>query len=86
MTKSQPDDGVVVRAADSISESADDEASKSKLKDTLVLGSLFGLWYLFNIYFNIYNKQVAFRISDTCIFMFYLIDYSFVVFLIVSFV
>lgn len=26
--------------------------------DTLVLGSLFGLWYLFNIYFNIYNKQV----------------------------
>ncbi|KAK1359689.1 Phosphoenolpyruvate/phosphate translocator 1, chloroplastic [Heracleum sosnowskyi] len=56
--KSQSDDTVVVRAADSISESADDEASKSKLKDTLVLGSLFGLWYLFNIYFNIYNKQV----------------------------
>ncbi|CAI9787307.1 unnamed protein product [Fraxinus pennsylvanica] len=26
--------------------------------DTLVLGTLFGLWYLFNIYFNIYNKQV----------------------------
>ncbi|EFJ05868.1 hypothetical protein SELMODRAFT_172535 [Selaginella moellendorffii] len=25
---------------------------------TLQLGSLFGLWYLFNIYFNIYNKQV----------------------------
>ncbi|KAG0535586.1 hypothetical protein BDA96_04G378700 [Sorghum bicolor] len=25
---------------------------------TLWLGSLFGLWYLFNIYFNIYNKQV----------------------------
>ncbi|CAK9195478.1 unnamed protein product [Sphagnum troendelagicum] len=25
---------------------------------TLRLGSLFGLWYLFNIYFNIYNKQV----------------------------
>ncbi|TKY73509.1 Phosphoenolpyruvate/phosphate translocator 1 [Spatholobus suberectus] len=25
---------------------------------TLELGSLFGLWYLFNIYFNIYNKQV----------------------------
>ncbi|WOH05256.1 hypothetical protein DCAR_0624670 [Daucus carota subsp. sativus] len=47
-----------VKAADSISESADDEASKSKFKDTLVLGSLFGLWYLFNIYFNIYNKQV----------------------------
>ena len=26
---------------------------------TLWLGSLFGLWYLFNIYFNIYNKQVC---------------------------
>lgn len=25
----------------------------------LVLGSLFGLWYLLNIYFNIYNKQVS---------------------------
>lgn len=25
---------------------------------TLYLGCLFGLWYLFNIYFNIYNKQV----------------------------
>ncbi|CAL9049281.1 phosphoenolpyruvate/phosphate translocator 1, chloroplastic [Musa acuminata AAA Group] len=28
------------------------------LLQTLLLGSLFGLWYLFNIYFNIYNKQV----------------------------
>ncbi|WOL11741.1 phosphoenolpyruvate/phosphate translocator 1, chloroplastic [Canna indica] len=28
------------------------------LMQTLQLGSLFGLWYLFNIYFNIYNKQV----------------------------
>jgi hypothetical protein len=27
------------------------------LAATLKLGSLFGLWYLFNIYFNIYNKQ-----------------------------
>ncbi|KAL1554164.1 triose phosphate/phosphate translocator, non-green plastid, chloroplastic-like [Salvia divinorum] len=31
---------------------------KSSSMDTVVLGSLFGLWYLFNIYFNIYNKQV----------------------------
>ncbi|KAI7747422.1 hypothetical protein M8C21_014991, partial [Ambrosia artemisiifolia] len=30
----------------------------SKTTETLVLGLLFGLWYLFNIYFNIYNKQV----------------------------
>ncbi|XP_076887647.1 phosphoenolpyruvate/phosphate translocator 1, chloroplastic-like [Bidens hawaiensis] len=55
----QSDDGFLVKAADS--SSADDvEADKSKklLLDTLVLGSLFGLWYLFNIYFNIYNKQV----------------------------
>jgi solute carrier family 35 protein E1 len=29
------------------------------LMKTLWLGSLFGLWYLFNIYFNIYNKQVS---------------------------
>ncbi|VFQ95638.1 unnamed protein product [Cuscuta campestris] len=49
--------GVEVRAT-SVPESAG-EASQSKgLMDTLVLGSLFGLWYLFNIYFNIYNKQV----------------------------
>ncbi|KAK1357842.1 Phosphoenolpyruvate/phosphate translocator 1, chloroplastic [Heracleum sosnowskyi] len=54
--------GVRVKAADSISLSADDddvdEVSTSKFKDTLVLGLLFGLWNLFNIYFNIYNKQV----------------------------
>lgn len=29
------------------------------LHQTLLLGSFFGLWYLFNIYFNIYNKQVS---------------------------
>ena len=28
------------------------------LTKTLQLGALFGMWYLFNIYFNIYNKQV----------------------------
>ncbi|CAK9137588.1 unnamed protein product [Ilex paraguariensis] len=50
-------ESVEVRAT-SVPESAE-EAPKSKaLADTLVLGSLFGLWYLFNIYFNIYNKQV----------------------------
>ncbi|KAL8261049.1 hypothetical protein R6Q59_025098 [Mikania micrantha] len=31
---------------------------KSRTAEMLVLGLLFGLWYLFNIYFNIYNKQV----------------------------
>ncbi|CAA2956026.1 phosphoenolpyruvate phosphate translocator 1, chloroplastic [Olea europaea subsp. europaea] len=52
-------EGFVVRAT-SVPESAGaGESPKSKgIGDTLVLGSLFGLWYLFNIYFNIYNKQV----------------------------
>ncbi|CAL5203319.1 unnamed protein product [Lathyrus oleraceus] len=40
------------------SESAAESADSSSLLKTLQLGSLFGLWYLFNIYFNIYNKQV----------------------------
>ncbi|KAL7191946.1 hypothetical protein ACSBR2_023925 [Camellia fascicularis] len=48
-------DGFEVRAA---SESAGESAKSSSLTSTLQLGSLFGLWYLFNIYFNIYNKQV----------------------------
>ncbi|XP_009595321.1 phosphoenolpyruvate/phosphate translocator 1, chloroplastic [Nicotiana tabacum] len=50
-------DGVEVRAT-SVPESAGDAPTSKPLTDTLVLGSLFGLWYLFNIYFNIYNKQV----------------------------
>ncbi|XP_048445918.1 triose phosphate/phosphate translocator, non-green plastid, chloroplastic [Pyrus x bretschneideri] len=32
--------------------------SGSSLFKTLELGALFGLWFLFNIWFNIYNKQV----------------------------
>ncbi|KAL1814673.1 hypothetical protein ACET3Z_017247 [Daucus carota] len=48
----------VKAAADSITESSDDESFVSKFKDTLVLAFLFGLWILFNVYFNIYNKQV----------------------------
>lgn len=31
---------------------------EAKLAETLQLGVLFGLWYMFNICFNIYNKQV----------------------------
>ncbi|KAL9314119.1 hypothetical protein ACSQ67_019571 [Phaseolus vulgaris] len=38
-------------------------AENSQLLKTLQLGALFGLWYLFNIYFNIYNKQVLPQIS-----------------------
>lgn len=52
-------DGVVVRATAESAGAAETPKSKS-VRDTLVLGSLFGLWYLFNIYFNIYNKQVVF--------------------------
>lgn len=45
--------------ATSVPDSAgDSSAESSSLLKTLQLGSLFGLWYLFNIYFNIYNKQV----------------------------
>jgi solute carrier family 35, member E1 len=57
----------VVRAA---SESAAGDVNPEPKEDggsllqTLQLGSLFALWYLFNIYFNIYNKQV--RIIFPC--------------------
>ncbi|KAK4437241.1 Phosphoenolpyruvate/phosphate translocator 1, chloroplastic [Sesamum alatum] len=50
-------DGVVVRATAESAGEAESPKSKS-FADTLVLGTLFGFWYLFNIYFNIYNKQV----------------------------
>ncbi|CAJ1975126.1 unnamed protein product [Sphenostylis stenocarpa] len=36
----------------------DSAPADNSLFKTLELGALFGLWYLFNIYFNIYNKQV----------------------------
>lgn len=40
-------------------EAAQAGAGISESGKTLRLGSLFGLWYLFNIYFNIYNKQAC---------------------------
>lgn len=54
-------DGFKIKATsvpDSHDESDAAAVTKSKMGETIVLGSLFGLWYLFNIYFNIYNKQV----------------------------
>ena len=39
-------------------ESAGEGEKSGSLTKMLELGLLFGLWYLFNIYFNIYNKQV----------------------------
>ncbi|GAV58374.1 EamA domain-containing protein/TPT domain-containing protein, partial [Cephalotus follicularis] len=44
--------------ATAVPESASDDEKSSSLTKTLELGALFGFWYLFNIYFNIYNKQV----------------------------
>ncbi|XP_020239020.1 phosphoenolpyruvate/phosphate translocator 1, chloroplastic-like, partial [Cajanus cajan] len=41
-------------------------AAENTLFKTLELGALFGLWYLFNIYFNIYNKQVLFSRQISC--------------------
>ncbi|KAJ8749948.1 hypothetical protein K2173_013863 [Erythroxylum novogranatense] len=42
----------------SVPESAGEAEKPGDLVRTLQLGSMFGLWYLLNIYFNIYNKQV----------------------------
>lgn len=50
-------DGGVVRAAAEGAGEAEGSNSKG-FSDTLVLGTLIGFWYIFNIYFNIYNKQV----------------------------
>ncbi|XP_028778272.1 triose phosphate/phosphate translocator, non-green plastid, chloroplastic-like [Neltuma alba] len=56
LSSSDPDASPFEARAASVPESSS-EASSS-MANTLVLGSLFGFWYLFNIYFNIYNKQV----------------------------
>ena len=50
--------------ATSVPEAAGEKPESSSLFKTLELGALFGLWYLFNIYFNIYNKQVRFRFDS----------------------
>ncbi|CAL5370533.1 unnamed protein product [Camellia sinensis] len=46
-----------VRAA-SVPENADETEKSNELGRTLQLGFMFATWYLLNIYFNIYNKQV----------------------------
>ncbi|KAJ1289138.1 hypothetical protein BS78_02G141900 [Paspalum vaginatum] len=46
-----------VAASAAAGKAAGEEAGGGLVK-TLQLGALFGLWYLLNIYFNIYNKQV----------------------------
>ena len=65
--------------ATSVPEAAGEKPESSSLFKTLELGALFGLWYLFNIYFNIYNKQVRFRFDSfskhlrlrICVFFFF---------------
>lgn len=39
--------------------SANTGNTRSNLSNMVYLGVLLGLWYLFNIYFNIYNKQAC---------------------------
>ena len=46
-----------VRVA-SVSENTGDTVKPSGVIKTLQLGFMFGIWYILNIYFNIYNKQV----------------------------
>ena len=62
--------------ATSVPESAGESAESNSLRKTLELGLLFGLWYLFNIYFNIYNKQVT--ILFMWIFFFQIFSQNFV--------
>lgn len=49
-----------VKAAADAPGGADDSEKSKDLVRTLQLGSMFVIWYLLNIYFNIYNKQVSF--------------------------
>lgn len=49
--------GFKVRAA-SVPENTGETRKRKDLVGTLKLGSMFAIWYLLNIYFNIYNKQV----------------------------
>lgn len=45
-------------SAVSATASATTESSKSNLINTLKIGGLFGLWYVLNIGYNVYNKKV----------------------------
>ncbi|KAI3704798.1 hypothetical protein L1987_75027 [Smallanthus sonchifolius] len=51
-------DLAVVRAAASASEPSGEAKSPAKVGRTLQLAVMFGVWYMLNIYFNIFNKQV----------------------------
>ncbi|KAF5457267.1 hypothetical protein F2P56_021380 [Juglans regia] len=51
------DNRLKVRAA-SVPENTEDTVKPSGVIKTLQLSAMFGAWYILNIYFNIYNKQV----------------------------
>ncbi|KAL4443710.1 hypothetical protein ABPG75_011447 [Micractinium tetrahymenae] len=53
LARATPQQGAAVVAA-----AAEEPKEEGGTGRTLTLGLLFGLWYLFNIQFNIYNKQV----------------------------
>lgn len=61
----ESDGGVVRVTADSAGEA--DSSNSKGFADTLVLGTLFGFWYIFNIYFNIYNKQVLINFESIAV-------------------
>ncbi|KAD5961145.1 hypothetical protein E3N88_12618 [Mikania micrantha] len=48
----------VVRAAASTPEASGESTNPAAIGRTLQLAAMFGTWYLLNIYFNIFNKQV----------------------------
>ncbi|KAK3033034.1 hypothetical protein RJ639_035660 [Escallonia herrerae] len=57
-TRQKSDDLEVIVRASSVPGSADETPASKGMSRTLQLGAMFGIWYLLNIYFNIYNKQV----------------------------
>ncbi|GAB2284229.1 holo-[acyl-carrier-protein] synthase [Dionaea muscipula] len=62
LAKQSSDSRILVRAGSSVPADGgggeDVGTESSSLVHILQLGAMFGIWYLLNIYFNIYNKQV----------------------------
>lgn len=53
-------------------DSRDEAAKADKLVRTVQLAAMFGVWYLLNIYFNIFNKQVLFNFFCNSIIPFFM--------------